>query len=82
MRDFEQLNNEKITPYFLLLAKWPHCVDNLGDITKDDGSPFDTKQERDGYIKEHFASTYRRIPDTVNEQSINNFLGEMLTTRK
>jgi hypothetical protein len=77
MRDFEQLNNEKITPYFLSLAKRPHCADNLGDIVKDDGSPFVSKQERDSYIKEHFASTYRRVPDTVNEQSINNFLGEV-----
>ncbi len=59
------------------LAKRPHCADNLGDIVKDDGSPFESKQERDSYIKEHFASTYRRVPDTVNEQSINNFLGDV-----
>jgi hypothetical protein len=47
MLDFEQLNNEKITPYFLSLAKRPHCADNLGDIVKDDGSPFESKHERD-----------------------------------
>jgi hypothetical protein len=78
MRDFEHLNNEKLTPYFLALAKRPQNADNLGDITRDDGSPFETKQDRDGYIKEYFTSTYRRIPGTVNKQSINNFLGEIV----
>jgi hypothetical protein len=61
----------------LSLAKRPHCADNLGDIVKDDGSPFESKHERDRYIKEHFASTYQRVPGTVNEQSINNFLGDV-----
>jgi hypothetical protein len=46
-------------------------------VTKDDGTLFETKVELDNYITEYFASTNRRIPDTIIDQSINNFLGDV-----
>jgi hypothetical protein len=51
MRDYESLNNEKMSPYFLSLARRPQNADNLGDVTRDDGTLFETKLERDNYIK-------------------------------
>jgi exonuclease III len=77
MHDFEQLNNEKITPYFLSLAKRPHYPESLCDVNKDDGSQFESKQERDQFIRDYFANTYKKLPDTVTDQSINKFLGEV-----
>ncbi len=29
------------------------------------------------YIREYFADTYRKLPDTVTDQSISNFLGDI-----
>jgi hypothetical protein len=75
MRNFENLNDEKITPYFLSLAKRQHNPESLSDLNRPDGSPFDSVQERNNYIKEYYANTYKAIPGTVNVQSINDFLG-------
>ncbi len=77
MRDFEKLNDEKITPYFLSLAKRPQNPEILCDITRDDGAKFSNKHERDNFIKDYFANTYRKLPDTVTDQSISNFLGDV-----
>jgi hypothetical protein len=77
MNDFDKLNNEKITPYFLSLAKRPHNPESLCDVNKDDGSQFESKQERDLFIRDYFASTYKKLPDTVTDQSITNFLGDV-----
>jgi hypothetical protein len=77
MRNFEQLNNEKITPYFLSLAKKPHHSESLLDVRRDNGENFDNAMERDTYIRDYFAGTYKKIPDTVTEQFINHFLGEV-----
>jgi hypothetical protein len=77
MRNFEQLNSEKITSYFLSLAKKPNNSESLVDICKDDGSPFDNVKDLDSYIRYYFAATYKKLPDTVHAQSISNFLGEV-----
>ncbi len=77
MKNFEHLNNERITPYFLALAKKPHNSDNLTEIVREDGVPFDTARERDTHIRNYFANTYKQVPDTVTNQSIPDFLGEV-----
>jgi hypothetical protein len=75
MHKFEKLNDEKITPYFLSLAKRPHHAESLCDITNNDGTMFESIKTRSNYIKTHFADTYKRLPDQIHEQSINDFLG-------
>ncbi len=77
LRNFEHLNSEKITPYFLSLAKKNNNTDSLADICKDDGTPFDTVVERNAYIRNYYADSYKKLPDTVDAQSINNFLGDV-----
>ncbi len=77
MRNFEQLNTEKITPYFLSLAKKPHNSESLLDIRRNDGEAFDNSSERDNYIRSYFADTYKKGPDIVTDQSINHFLGDV-----
>jgi hypothetical protein len=61
MRNFEQLNSEKITPYFLSLAKKCNTMDSLVDICKDDGSPFDTVAERNAFIRHYYANAYKNF---------------------
>ncbi len=77
MKNFEHLNNEKITPYFLALAKKPQNSETLTEIVKDDGSLFDTSRERDTYIRDYFAGTYKRLPENIVNRSIQDFLGEV-----
>jgi exonuclease III len=77
MKNFEHLNNEKITPYFLALAKKPHNSENLSEIVREDGVPFNNARERDIHIKNYFANTYKRVPDTVTNNSIPEFLGDV-----
>jgi hypothetical protein len=77
MKNFEHLNNEKITPSFLALAKKPHNSENLTEIVRENGVPFDSARERDLHIRNYFANTYRRMPDTVTNNSIQDFLGDV-----
>ncbi len=81
MHNFEKLNDEKITPYFLSLAKHPHHAESLCDITSDNGTIFENRVDRGNYIKNHFADTYKRLLDTVTDQSISNFLGDTADAR-
>jgi hypothetical protein len=74
IKNFEHLNYEKITPYFLSLAQKPQHSENLNDIVRDDGTHFDCNRERDQYIKNYYADVYKRVPDTVTDQLISNFL--------
>jgi hypothetical protein len=42
VKNFERLNDERITPYFLQLAKTPVKSDSLDTLCKDDSAPFDS----------------------------------------
>jgi hypothetical protein len=77
MRRFEDLNNEKISPYFLSLAKRPHNSKSLVDLNRDKGTPFDSKTDRDRHIKDYFVDTYKCLPDTVTDKPIKAFLGNV-----
>jgi hypothetical protein len=76
MKNFERLSNEKITPYFLSLAKRPHNSECLSDLNKDDGSPFDNVKQRSDHIVSHFASAYRKQVRVLPENAITSFLGD------
>ncbi|MFO0004627.1 MAG: hypothetical protein ACK559_26210, partial [bacterium] len=54
VKNFERLNEEKITPYFLKLAKTPEITETLNSLKKDDYSAFETDAERE----EHIVSYY------------------------
>jgi hypothetical protein len=77
MKQFEKLNNEKITPYFLSLAKRPHNSESLSDINNNDGTPFENLKQRSDYITEYYASVYRRNPNARNNTPITDFLGDV-----
>jgi hypothetical protein len=76
MKNFERLSNEKITPYFLSLAKRPHNSECLSDLNKDDGSPFDDAKHRSDHIVSHFANAYRKQVRVLPENAITSFLGD------
>jgi hypothetical protein len=49
----------------------------LLDICQENGTPFDSSMERDTYIRNYFASTYKRVPNIGNVASIEGFLGDV-----
>jgi hypothetical protein len=61
----------------LSLAKQPNKSETLFDVCKENGEPFETANERDNFIREYYATTYKKVPNTVDDLSINNFLGEV-----
>jgi len=74
---FEFLNEEKITPAFLKLARTGNADKDLSLIVDGTGTPFNTPEERNAYIKDYFASVYRE-PEPgreVTADNIRNFLG-------
>ena len=70
------LNDEKITPHFLRLAKTLH-TDSLEKICRDNGEPFATKKEREihtvGFHKKMY-SLPENMPANFTD-CIENFLG-------
>jgi hypothetical protein len=77
MGKFERLNNEKITPYFMSLAKRPCTSGSIADITNEDGSPFASSQEQNSYIKNYYADAYKAVDHNNANISVESFLGEV-----
>ena len=74
---FEHLNQEKVTPYFLKLAQVSQKSNKLTDVTKPDGTPFDSLNDQRDYITNFYASLYK-LPEAelpYAEGAIENFLG-------
>ena len=78
IQGFENLHNEKITPFFLKLAKSNKSEAKMCDIKDADGAPFNSPAEMKTYVTEFYASIYRK-PDTepdIIQGCIEQFLGE------
>jgi hypothetical protein len=72
----EILNNEKITPRFLRLAKTIN-TDSLGKIRDSNGRIFQSKRERGEFITDFYRQLYK-VPDSMPADftgCIENFLG-------
>ena len=72
-------NNTVTTPYFLSLVKGSKKEDSLNNIVDENGTPFNSDEERKTYIRESFEKLYK-IPDDevmLKADSIKNFLGDV-----
>ena len=47
------LNNEKMTPYFLSLVKGSKKEESLDQVVNDDGTPFNSNEDRNILLKTH-----------------------------
>jgi exonuclease III len=75
------LNNEKITPKFLNLAK-SRVADNLSQIKRDDGTDFANSKERSNHIRDFYKNLYRKPPEFENVDfsgCVESFLGPEIT---
>ena len=80
IQGFENLNNEKITPFFLKMARANKSEAKMSDIKSNDGTAFESPTEMKNYVTEFYANIYRKPEtDPINlEGCIENFLGPEL----
>jgi hypothetical protein len=74
---FEYLNDEKITPYFVSLAKCNTASATTDSICDENGDPFHSPELRNNFVRNFYANLYK-IPDgqePASERCIEEFLG-------
>jgi hypothetical protein len=78
MKIFDQLNNEKITPYFLGLARASQAPDDLECIKQDSGQAYPTPESREEDITKFYTRLYTNPTpgNDVNVHDIRDFLGD------
>ena len=83
-KGFERLNEEKITPYFLKLAKTPAGSESLTEIKNDDGTEFDNNEDRENHVLNFYRNLYKKPDGQIvlqqnneNNCKISEFLGEV-----
>ncbi len=75
--NFNQLNSERITPFFLKMAKGSQLTGSMWDIRDTDGAIFESTLRQKIFIREYFAKSYKKPlhePENLNG-CIENFLG-------
>jgi hypothetical protein len=77
LTSFEYLNDEKITPYFVSLAKSNKSCASTDIICDDQGIPFQSVEDRNNYVRNFYAELYRVPPNQPEniEGCIEEFLG-------
>jgi hypothetical protein len=61
-RDFNIINGEKITPFFLSLATANKAEVGMSSIKNEDGSDFSNAQEMKNYVRDYYAKLYTPPP--------------------
>jgi exonuclease III len=75
--NFETLNTERITPFFLKMVKGSTQEKSQTEIRDQNGRAFTNIEEQKRYIYEHFANSFKRNPMEPENlhHCIENFLG-------
>jgi hypothetical protein len=83
-RNFEILNNEKITPNFVNLSRGSKSESTLSDLRDDSGDPFGSDIEMKEYVRNFYKNLYRRPAADLNfnENCIRDFLGEEIVNSR
>jgi hypothetical protein len=58
--NFNQLNSERITPFFLKITNGSQLSGSMWDIIDPDGAIFESALRQKSYIPEYFANSYKR----------------------
>jgi hypothetical protein len=74
---FEVLNSEKLTPFFLSLAKASQVEAKMEDIKNANGERFTCPEDSKQFIRDFYANIYRKDPDEPAnlDGCIERFLG-------
>jgi len=76
--NFDTLNGERITPFFLKMAKGSHSVASMSEICDYNGLPFENVTDQKEFIRSHFANSFKKPEDEPDnlEGCIEEFLGD------
>ena len=77
IQGFEEFNNEKITPFFLKMAKANKSEAKMSDLKDERGNPFNSVPEMKDFVTKFYADIYRKpVTEPADlEGCIENFLG-------
>jgi hypothetical protein len=78
-RNFEKLNDEKITPYFMSLARQSSADALLSDIRNENGADFISSNECENYITNYYRDLYENKDNNIEGDAVTNFLGDVAT---
>jgi len=78
IKNFERLNDGKITPFFLKLAKAPENCSSLSELRSDLNETFATTADRETHVTNYYQDLYKALI-IQNPTSIHDFLGETAT---
>ncbi len=76
--NFDTIHSERITPFFLKMAKGYQHESSMSDICNYEGEPFATPIDQKNFIRTHFANSYKKPhtePDNL-QGCIEQFLGD------
>jgi len=79
-KKFELLNNERITPHFINLAKISSKNDSISKIKNDVGNDFNSEDALGDHIFNYYKNIYKKDNNTVPDvtvQHLENFLGDV-----
>jgi hypothetical protein len=79
---FEAVNSEKITPYFLGLAKSSKSEAKMEDIRNNDGNPFPNPDNMKEFVRDYYSNLYKKDDNEPADftNCIENFLGPAICT--
>jgi hypothetical protein len=77
-KNFEILNNEKITPNFINLSKGSKSEASLSDLKNENGTDFLSDEDRKEYVRDFYKQLYNspECDRVFNDTCIEDFLGE------
>ncbi len=84
LKKFETLNDERIMPHFMSLAKNITKSETPTLIKDDNGSAFENLRDLGNYVEQYYKSIYiknRNVIETRGTEQIENFLGEEIVNR-
>jgi hypothetical protein len=78
IKNFERLNDEKITPYFLQLAKKPDSSESLNCLKDENNAIFESDELREDHLVSYYRDLYKTpVQLQVTNPTIENFLEEV-----
>jgi hypothetical protein len=77
-KNFEILNNEKITPNFINLSKGSKSEASLSDLKNENGLDFGSEEDRKEYVRDFYKKLYKSpgCDSVFSDTCFKDFLGE------
>jgi exonuclease III len=79
---YDVINNEKMTPQFLKLAKIGTNAGSLSELKDDTGTAFNSEAEARSYVITEYEKIYGAAGPEISVEDIHNFLGPQIANHE